>query len=715
MSAARYRSAHPDAFIVTLSVLAASFVPTTFAQGVDELSTVVVTGTRQAYRGEFETLEKPVADLVIDSVALAASGATNLDQALDLAASVSRQNNFGGLWNAFAIRGFAGDENLPSGYLVNGFNAGRGFGGPRNLAGVESIEILKGPRAALFGRGEPGGTVNIITKRPTSKTGGELKLSTGSYDHRRIDLDYNQPLASSTGLRFSGFFEDAESFRDTVETRRYGANPSFAWQPTAQGRLVYEMEFSRQEVPFDRGVVAVNGQLGRIPPSRFLGEPGDGPMEARSISHQLEYQHEFNDRWSLLLGANLRNTSLEGLSTEAELAGNRQQLFVDERTLTRQRRSRDYDADYSVLRAEVSGDFMTGSMRHRILVGVDTDEFENDQVFLRARAPTLAARPTQQQLQAIDIFTPVYGRFPPAIPGPLTDRLEVQKSTGIFLQDQISINDHLDIRIGARFDDYEQTIVNRASRSTVRQTESRVNPQFGAVFKASERLSWLISHGRNFRPLSGTDFNGRAFNPNTSSSTEIGLSFEGLQGRWSGTAGIFQTRQANILVADPTNAGFNIAAGKAESRGLELDLQGEILSGLRLWLSYAYIDAEVANDVLDPNFSLPVRAGSPLINVPKNSLSAQLTREAQLGGRPLVIGGGVLFVDDRLGETGTSFELPGYAVARAFASYELTDTVSLRADIDNLFDKVHYTNSFSSLWIQPGTPRQARVSAVVRF
>jgi iron complex outermembrane receptor protein len=120
-----------------------------------------------------------------------------------------------------------------------------------------------------------------------------------------------------------------------------------------------------------------------------------------------------------------------------------------------------------------------------VLIGADSDRFENDQVFLRARAPTLASRPTPQQQQAIDIFAPVYGRFPLPTPGLLTDRLETQKSRGIFLQDHVSLTQRFDIRVGARFDDYEQTIEDRAARRRTQQTESRVSPQFGAGFGAT--------------------------------------------------------------------------------------------------------------------------------------------------------------------------------------------------------------------------------------
>lgn len=180
---------------------------------------ITIIGARQAYKGDFSILETPQADIIIDADVLKNAGAISLTQALDLSASVSRQNNFGGLWNSFAIRGFVGDENLPSNYLVNGFNAGRGFGGPRDLSGVESVEVLKGPRAALFGRGEPGGTINLVTKRPTFEQSGELRLSAGSFDAYRADIDWDSPISHSVAIRLVGFYEDVDSFRDTVETK----------------------------------------------------------------------------------------------------------------------------------------------------------------------------------------------------------------------------------------------------------------------------------------------------------------------------------------------------------------------------------------------------------------------------------------------------------------------------------------------------------------
>ena len=129
-------------FLMTSGLALALASAPAFAQDVDD--EVIATGLRQAYQGDFTELETPQVNQDISSVILAIAGSETLDEALDLSASISRQNNFGGLWNSFSVRGFSGDINLPSGFLVNGFNAGRGFGGPRDLAGIESVDILKG-------------------------------------------------------------------------------------------------------------------------------------------------------------------------------------------------------------------------------------------------------------------------------------------------------------------------------------------------------------------------------------------------------------------------------------------------------------------------------------------------------------------------------------------------------------------------------------------
>lgn len=664
----------------------------------EAIETVTVIGTRQAYRGDFSAMETPQADIKIDENALRNSGAIDLSQALDLSASVSRQNNFGGLWNSFALRGFVGDENLPSNYLVNGFNAGRGFGGSRDLSGIESVEVLKGPRAALFGRGEPGGTVNLVTKRPTFDTAGALNLSIGSFNTYRMDVDYTTPLSDAVAIRLVGFYEDAESFRDTIESTKQGVTPSIAWQVNEDSQLVYELEYSHQEVPFDRGVIAIDDELGLIPESRFLGEPGDGPIEADVIGHQLEFQHDFNQNWSALVGVNYRETSLEGYATETGFGD-----VIDEE-INRFRRYRDYDATYQVIRTELKGKFEFGGLEHRLIVGVDSDKFENDQFVLRVRGD-----------QYINVFNPVYGAYPLPEPAPNGDKVETQESVGIFIQDQISLTEKLDVRIGARYDDYKQVLNNRRSNSITEQTETRISPQFGVVYETSESLSLYAAYGENFRPLSGNDSDGNGFEPNQSTSIEAGVKFSLNNDALLGTVTLFKVEQENILVVDDPSAWTSAAIGEAESQGFEIDLQGEIVEGLELWASYTYVDAKTKNEFFDANFGYTVEAGSSLLNIPEHQLSLQLVKTAQVSGRPFEYGGGLLHVGERNGFFGTDFELPSYTTLRAFALYEVSNALALRAEVDNLLDETYYTNSFADVWVQPGIPRNFRVSATFSF
>ena len=626
----------------------------------DSIETVFVVGDRRAYQGIFDELETPAADQTIDSELLREVGALNLNDALDLSAAVARQNNFGGLWNAFSVRGFSGDINLPSGFLVNGFNAGRGFGGPRDVVGIERVEVLRGPRSALFGRGEPGGTVNLVTKRPQFERGGYVRGTIGSWDQFRVEGDYQAALAQeSVGVRLVGFFEDAESFRDTVETERLGFYPSVTFNFTDATSLTYELEYTEQEIPFDRGV-AYTDEFGFTPRDTFAGEPGDGPIETEVVGHQLELQHNFSDNWSLLTGVGYRETSLEGNASEPNFgseSGGRQTLFLDGRTLSRFFRYRDFESEYFVLRAEIAGEFDTGGLRHRLLFGADYDEFDNSLFIQRFRPGFFPGDTDISTLDPaayllLDVFNPVYGAHPQPIPGPNTDREEVLEGYGFYFQDQIDITDQLQIRIGGRFDDFEQDLTNlRATPSTtVTSSDDRFSPQFGVVYLVNDGFSVYASYGEGFRQQTGSDFQGNQFDPNLTESTEVGFKIDvgAFSETVSGviTATLFHVEQSNILVNDDrpeaVAAGFfSRSAGEARSRGLEVDANLTFEGDINFWLSYAFTDAEFTTSAPDENGFGVIEEGDPLINSPRNQLSLQLSKGFSVGDRRAQVGVGV--------------------------------------------------------------------------
>jgi iron complex outermembrane receptor protein len=679
----------------------------------------------QPYRGDFNDLETPQSNQVLDTELLRNANALDLNAALDLSASVARQNNFGGLWNAFSVRGLSGDINLPSGFLVNGFNAGRGFGGPRDISGVEAVEVLKGPRSALYGRGEPGGTVNLVTKRPEFETGGYAQFQGGSFDFYRGEVDVQTTLGDNVGVRVAAFYEDAGSFRGPIESERFGITVQLSDSTSA----TYELEYSEQDIPFDRGVVFAE-PFGFSPIRTFTGEPQDGPIETDVLGHQFQVQHEFSDDWSILAGVGFRDTTLVGNATEPNFVG-RQTFNLDGQTISRFFRSRDFDSEYFVARAEISGTFETGALTHNVIFGADYDSFQSDLFILRFRGPFIPAGTDintldPQALLFLDAFNPVFGQFPIPDAGPNTNRSENLDGFGIYVQDQIEITDKLQVRLGGRFDSFDQDLTNlqASPATTLSSSSSRFSPQFGVVYEADKGVSLYASYGEGFRQQTGSDFEGNQFAPTTTESFEIGIKaeigeyFDGVQGLVQLTA--FHIDQDNFLVNDTrpeaTATGFfSFPAGEARSQGIEFDLNLAFDSGFNFFLSYAHVDAEFTNTNPDENFGALIEEGDPLINSPGHQLAIQLSQDFDIGDRDASIGGGLLHVGSRNGFTGFDFELPSYTTVRAFAQVEIVEGLVLRADIDNIFDTVFFTNSFADVWIQPGAPRTFRGSLRFSF
>lgn len=680
---------------------------------------ITVTGVRQAYRGDFAVKEIPQAVTTIDAGTLQQNNILRLTDALDMNASVARQNTLGGLWDSFAIRGFAGDENLPSGYLVNGFNAGRGFGGPRDVAGIERIEVLKGPAAALIGRGEPGGTINLVTKQAEiGRTFGSGSLQYGSYDRLRAEADANLALTGVMTARLIGYYEKGDTFRDYVSQKRWGFLPSIGVALSDRTRLTYDFEWTRVEVPFDRGIVVLNNNFNTVPRSRFLGEPGDGDTVARATGHQLRLDHRFRGGWSLLVGASHRDTLLTGFSSDAEQTASRQKLYVDGRSLSRQRRSRRYYAEHSVVRAEVAGKVQTGALRHRVLIGGDFDQFEYDNLFTRFRPPAVSTNPGDQAGYVIDIDNPVYGRYPLPATSVLTNRLDTQRSFGFYVQDQIELTDRLQIRIGGRYDNLTLKVDNRILEAASRynkRTYERFSPQAGIVYELSAPLSLYAAYGEGYRANVGADFNNIIFDPETSTSIEAGVKLTALGGALTGTLSVYQLTKDNVLASDNNNPGFSVAIGKARSRGVELDVNGHLPGDVDILLSYAYTDAEAREAVNDPNFAARILPGDRLINIPDHNLNIQVAKHFALAGGGAQLGAGMQYVGKRLGETGTDFTLPSYTLVRLFGSVDVTEGVELFGTISNLFDEQWYASSYSAVWVQPGTPRTATVGIRAHF
>ncbi|SHF84594.1 iron complex outermembrane recepter protein [Marisediminitalea aggregata] len=699
------------ALTAAVSVALANSASAIAQETPEEMEQIEVVKQRQPYRGDVPLKSLPQNIDVVSAELLKDVGVNDFQNALDFASGVARQNSFGGLWDSFAIRGFAGDENLPSGYVVNGFSAGRGFSGRRDTSNVQAIEVLKGPGSALYGRSEPGGTINIITKKPQFTEEGYIQATAGTYSLYRLEGDYTNAINDDLAFRVNGAYEDAGSFRNTVESNKLAFTPSLTYQITDDTSLTYELEVLDQEAPFDRGIVVVDYQFGTVPIDTFYGEPNDGPMSIEALGHQLTLQHGLNSDWSVMVGLSYRESSFEGYSSEVELSGGRQLLYTDGETVSRQRRYRDYDAEDLSGRIELSGTVETGDIVHHILIGADAYDYQLDQIQQRWRTAWGAGDTTY----SVSLINPEYGQAQPET-GALWDRREDQSTVGLYVQDQIDITDSLKVLAGFRFDDYSRDFYNYLADSESSQSQTATSPRIGLVYEPSNLYTLYLSYSEGFRPNSGTDADGEAFDPEESKSYEAGVKFANSDESLTGTVAIFRAEKSNVLSADPVNSGYSAALGEAESQGIEVDLNAVIADDTTVTVAYAYVDAETSNDIVNFDWGVNIPAGSRLINIPEHKLNVTAMHFMDIAGKESKVGASVTYVGDRLGETiDPDYILPSYTTVRLFGSVNLSDNVVINADIDNLFDKEYYASSYSALWTMPGTPRTAKISVKYAF
>lgn len=376
-----------------------------------------------ATRTDTPLIETPQSVRVVPQQLMEDLGATRLADTVDYVSGITRLNDFGGTWDNYAIRGFS---NTDGGQLLNGFASNRGYGPQRDVSSVERIEFLKGPAAALYGSSEPGGTLNIVTKKPQFTPAHKAGVQVGGHGYRRATLDTTGPLGTDVAYRLNVAAEDGASRTALVDNRKMVVAPSLTWNLGANTVLNYEAEFIRIRTPLDRGIVQVRGNVGALPSDRYLGDPSRENLHVNGDTHQVTLDHDLGQGWRTRVGASYRETDLYGAAVD--LTGT---LAADGRTLTRRDSWRSLPARDASLQAEVEGKLRTGGLVHTVLAGVETWRLTAAQDI---RYSSLTSQPF-----AIDIYNPVYDQ-PVGNLTPGFDLVDRTRATGVFVQDQIDLS-----------------------------------------------------------------------------------------------------------------------------------------------------------------------------------------------------------------------------------------------------------------------------------
>ena len=613
-------------------------------------------------------------------------GSISVERALDFAGGVSKQNNFGGLTlYEYSVRGFTTSE-----FYKDGFSANRGYPSTPDVASIERIEVLKGPAASLYGRGDPGGTVNIVTKKPRPEAFATLHTSAGSWDRYRTALDVNTPLDEDGNVlsRVNLAVEDGQSFRDHVDRERVFVAPAFSWQLNPDTTLLVESEFVRHRSTFDRGIVAPNNVWSGVSRSTFLGEPNDGDIDNHNNLLQAALEHHLNDAWKLRLASHYKQGKLWGFASEARA------LNADGHTVNRRYRERDNDWHDSITQLELRGLFNTGPWQHELLIGSEYENYRKNE-----RVTTIAGSP-----YAVDIDQPVYGQPKPGGARSGTDFFEHVESRALNLQDQILFTDTWRGMLGARLERFEQGIDDHTRNTTNRQQHDALTQRAGLLYQLTPEIGLFANASTSFKPNNGLDAAGRSFDPEEGIGYEIGIKSELFDDRLSSTLAAFHIEKKNVLALDP-GTDTSRAMGKARSQGFDLQVAGQVTDAVRVIGAFAYIDAEVTEgDKVIPT-------GSRILGVAKHSgslLGVYAFQDGRLRGSDL--GAAFTYVGDRSGEAGSDFQLPAYHTVDLLAHYKASDNVTVGLNLNNVFDEKYFERSYSNYWVNPGEPRNFTVS-----
>jgi iron complex outermembrane receptor protein len=645
------------------------------------------TGAGAATRSGGSAFETPQAVIAIGRPLIDALGAQRLNDVLDHVPGVSRQNDFGGTWDNIALRGFAGHEDTGMSLLRNGMAGNRGYNAPRDSANTERFEFLRGPVGALYGVSEPGGTLNVVTRQAPlpdeTLPGRSIELQLGRWNARRLALDLGDRVGGATALRLNAAAEHNGSFRDHVSQRRELLAPALAWQPAPGTTLHYDGEWLRQRAPLDRGVVAVGGQLGRVPASHFYGEPADGDITLVNRTHQLRIAHRLAEGWQVHAGLLARRGSMGGDSSYGHAYGAGLASLADDGWLWRQRRRRDFHSSDLGLQLDLLGTLQAGGATHRLLLGVEGFRFRLAQQMQRTPE-------AQWPAYGIDVFQPVHRGAPLPEPQPFLSTSEHQHGVGAYLQDEVALDSAWRLLLGLRQDRFAQRVHDRLGGTVKAQRLGATTPRIGLAWLPAEGWSAYASAGASFRPNVGMDVRGLAFGPERGRAREAGLKWQAAGGRLAAGLAAFDIVKRQVLVADPLHPDFSLAAAQAHSRGIEAELRGELAPGWR-------------------GLAAATRLTRALPQIPRVSASLLLWHDRPLGQGLLTLGGGVTHVGARSGDAGTPL-LPSYTSARLSVQWQPREGRSLSLQVDNLFDRPWYASAYNDAWVTPGAPRRVTLA-----
>ena len=570
----------------------------------------------------------------------------------------------------------------------------------RGLYNIERVEILKGPYALIFGRGGGGGIINRVQKSPVIDdfiyAGPASINSFGAYD---ASVDLNTPLSGAAAVRINAVYESLDSHRDYVGGERYAGNPYVAFNLNDAWKFGLSYEYVNDDRTTDRGIPSIATGAGQ--PNRpisgyrdqFFGTPGVNrtQFEAQIAKLRLDGQLATNLSFSgTMLYGDYDKTYVNVYANGAASAQNG--------TVALAAYSDPTQRENFIAQGNLIWDVETGPLAHKILVGA---EYGDQQSANRRFNGALSS-------STLNLANPVF----PTVAFNMVTRDTVSDVTfsSVYVQDQISLGDHIDVVAGLRYDSFDISgtdLLPAIDRPFARK-DDKISPRLGVIFKPQENISLYSNYSQSFLPRSGDQFLSLTVSqenlaPEKFTNYEIGAKWD-VQPNLNLTLAVFQLERSNATTPDPLNPLASINIGKTRTQGVELAATGKITSLWQVHGGYSYQDSKLVGNN-------SVRLGQ----VPKHQ--ASLWNRYDLHPN-FAVGLGIIHQSSQFAAirtTANTTKLPAFTRIDAALFYDVSDTVQLQMNVENLFDANYYSDAHNNNNISTGAPINGRFTIRAQF
>jgi len=574
----------------------------------------------------------------------------------------------------------------------------------RDTYNVDSIDVLKGPNAMVFGRGGAGGLINRNLKKADWDSHRELGFQGGSWDRFRVTADFNQVINDNFAVRLNGMWETANSFREGFESERWGVNPTLSWRSDdKKTKIIAGYEHYQDDRTADRGISSYQGRPLDSKISTFFGDPKQSPMWTTVDAFNTLIEHQFDN--GLTIRNNMRYASYDKYYKNVfpgavNTAGTQVSISAYDNATQRENFFNQTDLTY---------DFKTGFIKHTVLAGMEFGRQETDN-----RRET--GYFTDVGRNATSVNVPLSN---PRYAGNMTfrqaagdaDNHGVATIAAGYIQDQLELNKQLQLIFGVRYDSFNMNFRNNRNGQWIRSNDDLFSPRGGLVYKPLNNLSLYANYSMSYVPRAGDQLSSltlstQALTPERFDNYEVGAKWE-ITPDLLATLAFYQLDRSNALATDPNNPAVSFLVNGQRTRGIELGISGNITEDWKMFGGYAFQDGKITKSL-----SSSALAGATMAQVPEHTFNLwnRYDINKQWG-----VGLGSIYRSKMYASTDNLVTLPGFLRFDAAVYFKPTKNIEMQVNIENLLDKKYFDNAHSNTNIMPGSPIAVNAGIKVKF